>query len=158
MAYAQCFGLPVLPFRFFNVFGPGQLPGHTYAAVVPVFLEAALTGKPLPIHGDGEQSRDFTFVGTVTETITQAIKRRVTHSPTNLAFGTRTTINDLARLIEREVGRELRLENHQARPGDVRASQADNTTLRALFPEVQAVPLPLGLRETYQWISRHLAA
>jgi UDP-glucose 4-epimerase len=156
MAYAQCYRLPVLPFRFFNVFGPGQLPGHAYAAVIPAFLEAALTGKPLPIHGDGEQSRDFTFVGTVTETITQALKRQVIESPINLAFGTRTTINDLARLIEREVGRELAIEYQPARPGDVRASQADNRQLRRLFPEVEAVELESGLRTTVQWVDRFL--
>jgi UDP-glucose 4-epimerase len=157
MAYAQCFGLPVLPFRFFNVFGPGQLPGHAYAAVIPVFLRAALSGKSLPIHGDGEQSRDFTFVGTVTETITQAVKRRVTDSPTNLAFGTRTTINDLARLIEHAVGRDLTLEYHPARPGDVHASQADNRQLRRLFPEVEAVELESGLRVTTQWMEEYLS-
>jgi UDP-glucose 4-epimerase len=156
MAYAQCYELPVLPFRFFNVFGPGQLPGHAYAAVIPVFLEAALTDKPLPIHGDGEQSRDFTFVGTVTETITQALKRRVTSSPTNLAFGTRTTITDLVRLIERELGCELMTEYRAARPGDVRASQADNRQLRGLFPEVQAMDLESGLRATIKWMERYL--
>ncbi len=156
MAYARCYGLPVLPFRFFNVFGPGQLPGHPYAAVIPVFVQAALTGRPLPIHGDGEQSRDFTFVGTVTETITQAVTRRVAESPTNLAFGTRTKINDLARLIEQGVGRELRLEYQGSRPGDVRDSQADNQRLRTLFPEVEPVELKSGLRATIQWVDGYL--
>jgi UDP-glucose 4-epimerase len=67
MAYAQCYGPPVLPFRFFNMFGPLQPAGHAYAAVVPAFVDAALAGRPLTVHGDGRQTRDFTFVGTVTE-------------------------------------------------------------------------------------------
>ena len=55
----------VLAFRFFNVFGPLQPAGHAYAAVIPAFVDAALAGRPLPVHGDGSQTRDFTFVGTV---------------------------------------------------------------------------------------------
>src|SRR5690606_17159924 len=88
LAYAQCYGLDVLPFRFFNVFGPLQPPNHDYAAVVPAFVSAALEGRPLRVYGDGKQTRDFTFVDTVVNTITDAIARRVTSpDPVNLAFG-----------------------------------------------------------------------
>src|SRR5258708_17387058 len=91
LAYQQSFGLPVLAFRFFNVFGPLQAAGHAYAAVVPAFVSAALDGQPLIVHGDGKQSRDFTYVDTVTEVIADAIARGVTSpSPLNLAFRTRT--------------------------------------------------------------------
>ena len=75
LAYQHSFGLPVLVFRFFNVFGPLQAADHAYAAVVPAFVAAALDGGPLIVHGDGEQSRDFTYVGTVTEVIADAIAR-----------------------------------------------------------------------------------
>ncbi len=63
LAWHHSYGLPVLAFRFFNVFGPLQAPGHAYAAVVPAFVAAALAGEPLCVHGDGRQSRDFTYVG-----------------------------------------------------------------------------------------------
>jgi UDP-glucose 4-epimerase len=156
MAYAQCYGLPVLPFRFFNVFGPGQLPGHAYAAVIPIFLEAALSGKPLPVDGDGEQSRDFTFVGTVTETITQALKRRVTASPTNLAFGTRTTLNQLIGLLKRELKSEVEVVHRAPRQGDVKHSQASDTKLHSLFAQVRPVSLDDGLRSTIEWMTKQI--
>ena len=77
LAYQQSFGLETLAFRFFNVYGPRQMPGHTYAAVVPVFLDAMLRGRPVPVHGDGLQSRDFTYVGTVCGVLLDAVTRRV---------------------------------------------------------------------------------
>lgn len=156
MAYAGCYGLDVLPFRFFNVFGPGQLPGHTYAAVIPVFVDSALRGHAVPINGDGEQSRDFTFVGTVVETLAAAVKGRTSCSPTNLAFGTRTTLNELLRLLETELGHGVQVEYREPRAGDVRHSQADNSLLRTLFPDVAPVALGDGLRATVAWMkTRH---
>src|SRR4029077_16173996 len=89
-AYFHSYGLETLAFRFFNVFGPRQPAGHAYAAVVPAFVDAALAGRPLRMHGDGAQSRDFTFVDTVVATIADALTRRVSDpDPVNLAFGTR---------------------------------------------------------------------
>ncbi len=88
LAYAHSFGLDVLPFRFFNVYGPGQAAGHAYAAVIPCFLDRATRGQALSVYGDGEQSRDFTYVGTVVRVICEALTRRVTSTePVNLAFG-----------------------------------------------------------------------
>ena len=75
LAYGYSFGLPTLAFRFFNVFGPLQAADHAYAAVVPVFLAAALRGEPLPVHGDGRQTRDFTYVGTVAAVLADAVLR-----------------------------------------------------------------------------------
>ncbi len=154
LAYAACYGLDVLPFRFFNVFGPLQPPDHDYAAVVPAFISAALSGRPLRVYGDGLQSRDFTFVDTVVSTIVDAIARRVTSSdPINLAFGTRTTLLELIAELEQVLGRSLEVEHEPPRPGDVRDSQADNTRLRALFPSITPVPLADGLRVTSNWMA-----
>lgn len=158
MAYAQCYNLPVLPFRFFNVFGPGQMPGHVYAAVIPVFLEAALNDSALPINGNGEQSRDFTYVGTVVETITQALTKRITGSPTNLAFGTRTTLNGLVKMLEEILKKPLDVEHRKPRPGDVQHSQADSSMLLTSFTGVEATPLRVGLEETLGWMIGHLGA
>jgi UDP-glucose 4-epimerase len=151
-AYTASFGLPTLAFRFFNVFGPLQAAGHAYAAVVPAFVDAALNDRPLVVHGDGLQSRDFTFVGTVAEVLTDAVVRRVASpEPVNLAFGSRTTLLDLISRLEGLVGHAVKVEHVDSRPGDVRHSQASQTRLRQLFPDVQPVALDEGLRETLTW-------
>lgn len=151
VAYARCYGLPVLPFRFFNVFGPLQAAGHAYAAVVPAFVDAALAGRPLQVHGDGSQTRDFTFVGTVVDVLRRAVLGAVVSDPVNLAFGTRTSLLRLVGQLERVVGHRLEVEHRPSRPGDVRDSQADSTRLRALFPDLVPVPLQEGLRQTVAW-------
>ncbi|MFF7592614.1 NAD-dependent epimerase/dehydratase family protein [Kitasatospora purpeofusca] len=151
-AYHHCYGLGVLPLRFFNVFGPLQPAGHAYAAVVPAFLDAALAGRPLTVHGDGGQSRDFTFVGTVTQVITDAVLRRVVSAdPVNLAFGTRTSLLELVGELESVLGHPVEVAHTGPRPGDVRDSQADNARLRELFPDVRPVPLREGLERTAAW-------
>jgi UDP-glucose 4-epimerase len=154
LAYGSSFGLPVLAFRFFNVFGPLQAADHAYAAVVPTFLAAALRDEPLPVHGDGGQTRDFTFVGTVAGVLTDAVRRTVTDQrPVNLAFGTRVSLLELIGLIEQQLGRPLRRTHTDPRAGDVRDSQADQTSLRRLFPDVTPVPLDEGLRATIDWFA-----
>ncbi|GAA2751650.1 NAD-dependent epimerase/dehydratase family protein [Kitasatospora cinereorecta] len=151
-AYHHCYGLGVLPLRFFNVFGPLQPAGHAYAAVVPSFLDAALAGRPLTVHGDGGQSRDFTYVGTVTQVLTEAVLRQVVHpDPVNLAFGTRTSLLELIGRLGDVLGQPLETVHTEPRPGDVRDSQADNTRLRELFPDVVPVPLVEGLERTTEW-------
>lgn len=152
LAYGRSFGLPVLAFRFFNVFGPRQAADHAYAAVVPTFVACALRGDPLPVHGDGHQTRDFTYVGTVVDVLGDAIRRRVTHlEPVNLAFGTRVSLLELIALLETVVEHPLSRHHTEPRPGDVRDSQADQTRLKALFPDVEPVPLATGLRATVAW-------
>lgn len=152
LGYAASFGLPVLAFRFFNVFGPLQPAGHAYAAVIPAFVSAAVSGRPLPVHGDGKQTRDFTYVGSVTGVITEAVRRRVTSTgPVNLAFGSRRTLLDVITELEAILDRPLHAEHTAPRPGDVRDSQADQTRLRALFPDLEPVEFPEGLRATVEW-------
>ncbi|MED7950087.1 NAD-dependent epimerase/dehydratase family protein [Streptomyces sp. BE303] len=151
-AYHHCYGLGVLPLRFFNVFGPLQPAGHAYAAVVPAFLDAALAGRPLTVHGDGGQSRDFTYVGTVAQVISDAVVRRVVHAdPVNLAFGTRTSLLELVGELESVLGHPVEVAHTEPRAGDVRDSQADNARLRELFPDVRPVPLREGLERTAAW-------
>jgi UDP-glucose 4-epimerase len=152
LAYANCFQLEVLPFRFFNVFGPGQAAGHAYAAAIPAFLDAAIDGRPIPIHGDGLQSRDFTYVGTVCRTLAAAVKNRVTSSdPVNLAFGSRLTLLDVVNEIERQLGTPLERDHQPTRAGDVRHSQADGTRLHRLFGDIEPVDFRSGLASTIQW-------
>jgi UDP-glucose 4-epimerase len=155
LAYQHVYGIPALAFRFFNVYGPLQPAGHAYAAVVPVFVSNLLAGRSLPLHGDGRQTRDFTSVGAVTAVLADAVERRVCHpGPVNLAFGTRTSLRELIALLERLSGRPATVAEQPARPGDVRDSQADNTLLRNLFPDVRAEPLEQGLARTIDWFER----
>jgi UDP-glucose 4-epimerase len=152
LAWQRTYGLPTLAFRFFNVFGPMQAVGHAYAAVVPAFVAAALEGRPLPVHGDGTQSRDFTYVGTVCEVLARAAVDRVTHAEAvNLAFGTRTSLLEMIDVLEGVLGHPLEREHHPRRAGDVDHTQADTTRLRELFPGVQPVGLETGLRATVEW-------
>lgn len=158
LAWQHSYGLPTLAFRFFNVFGPRQAPGHAYAAVVPAFVAAALAGEPLTVHGDGLQSRDFTFVGTVAEVIVDALRRRVSNpGPVNLAFGTRVTLLEVIELLESIIGTAVRVHHVEPRAGDVKHSQAANDVLRSMFPDVEPVGLADGLRQTVDWMRAHLA-
>jgi UDP-glucose 4-epimerase len=152
LAWGAAYGLPTLAFRFFNVFGPLQPAGHAYAAVIPLFVDAALGGRPVVVHGDGRQSRDFTYVGTVVGVIANALVRGVTSDePVNLAFGSRITLLELVDEIEAIIGHPVEREHVETRPGDVRHSQADNGRLLTLFPDVQPVPFVDGLRSTIEW-------
>jgi UDP-glucose 4-epimerase len=157
LAYGLSFDLPVLAFRFFNVFGPLQAPDHAYAAVVPAFVAAALRGEPIPVHGDGGQTRDFTFVGSVTSVLTEAVLGQVTDpGPVNLAFGTRVSLLELLELLEQVLGRPLPRSHTEPRAGDVRDSQADTSRLRSLFPDIEPVGLETGLRATVSWLQGYL--
>lgn len=152
LAWGAAYGMPVLPFRFFNVFGPLQPADHAYAAVIPRFVDAALTGRPLVVHGDGLQSRDFTYVGTVVAVLADAVRRTVTSDvPVNLAYGSRITLLDVITEIEHLLGQPLEREHVEPRTGDVRHSQADNSRLRALFPDITPLPFTDGLRATVEW-------
>ncbi|MDQ1250355.1 MAG: UDP-glucose 4-epimerase [Actinomycetota bacterium] len=151
-AYHSCFDLPVLPLRFFNVYGPRQCAGHPYAAVVPTFLDAAMRGRPLVVHGDGSQTRDLTHVDTVCDVIMDALHRRVVSLwPVNLALGTRTSLLELIDLIGGLLGRRPDTVHVDPRPGDVPHSQADPSRLLALFPETRPKPLRAGLADTLAW-------
>ena len=155
LAWGHSYGLPVLALRLFNVFGPLQPPAHTYAAVIPAFLAAACSDRPLPVHGDGTQCRDFTFVGSVVDVLGQAITRRVTHpDPVNLAFGTRVTLLEVVAELEHILERRLPVDHMPTRVGDVRRSQADSSLLLELFPDLEPTELADGLRATVEWFER----
>ncbi|HXY27496.1 MAG TPA: NAD-dependent epimerase/dehydratase family protein, partial [Acidimicrobiales bacterium] len=152
LAYARSFALPVAVFRFFNVFGPLQRADHAYAAVVPAFVSAALAGEPLSVHGDGRQTRDFTFVDDVVKLLVAALLRGIsTPTAVNLAFGGRSSILELIGRLEDVLGHPVSVRHGAPRRGDVRDSQADQSRLRALFPEATPVPLVDGLRATVAW-------
>ena len=152
LSHGQVYGMDTLAFRFFNVFGPLQAAGHAYAAVVPAFVDAALQGRPLVVHGDGRQTRDFTFVDTVTAVLTQAVVGRTSSpEPVNLAYGTRTSLLELIGLLEDVLVQHVVVQHVEPRAGDVRDSQADSSRLADLFPQVEPVALRSGLQATVDW-------
>jgi UDP-glucose 4-epimerase len=152
MAYAAAYGLPALVFRFFNVYGPLQGADHAYAAVVPAFVSAVLRHRPVTIYGDGSQTRDMTFVGSVVRVIAAAVQRRVVSPrPVNLAFGTRLSIIEILEALESLVGPVDR-EHLPSRPGDVRHSQADGQRLHELFPDIAPDDFMAGLAATVDWM------
>ena len=152
LSHAVCFDVGVLAFRFFNVFGPLQPAGHAYAAVVPAFVAAAIAGEPVTVHGDGEQTRDFTYVGSVCDVIAATVRDGVvSERPVNLAFGGRSSLLEVLTVLEKILGRPIERTHTAPRVGDVRDSQADQTNLRARFPGIEPVELEDGLRRTVAW-------
>ena len=152
LANARCFGFGALALRFFNVFGPLQPAGHAYAAVIPAFVSAALAGQPVTVHGDGAQTRDFTYVGTVCDVLAGAVVQAVVHpQPVNLAFGSRSSLLEVLTLLEELLGHPIERVHVAERAGDVRDSQADQTRLRSLFGSVEPIDLREGLARTVEW-------
>jgi UDP-glucose 4-epimerase len=155
LAYQHSYGLPTMVFRFFNVYGPRQPAGHAYAAVIPAWIAAALAGEPVVVYGDGLQSRDFTYVDSVTSVVTSAITRRaVDPIPVNLAFGGGSTLLELADLLAKEIGTPVEVQHAEPRKGDIRHSSADPTRLRTLFPDAEPTSLEDGLARTVAWWRR----
>ncbi len=125
-SFSQVFGLETVRLRYFNVFGPGQLPGGPYAAVIPLFIEAMLSGRSPVIYGDGLQSRDFTYVDDVVQAnLLAAEAPRVSGKVFNIASGRRTAILELVEKINRLAGSRIRPIHDKPRPADIRHSQAD---------------------------------
>ena len=156
LGYQASYGLPTLVFRFFNVFGPWQRPDHDYAAVVPKWLWKAMTGQVIEVHGDGSQTRDFTYVDSVVDVLMDAIERRVSlDSPINLAFGRRHSLLDLLERIENLLGVSPRVEFVVPRVGDVRNSENDPALLMETFPRVEPVDLDPALERTAAWLEEY---
>jgi UDP-glucose 4-epimerase len=152
LAWGHSYEMPVLALRFFNVFGPLQPPLHTYAAVIPAFLSAALQNKPLTVYGDGRQCRDFTYIDTVVSVIVDAIQSNKSYlEPLNLAYGNKITLLEVISELEAILDRDLAVDFQPSRAGDVERSQADSSALRQVFPKVVPSNFSEGLRRTAQW-------
>jgi nucleoside-diphosphate-sugar epimerase len=147
--FGRCFGMEFVGLRYFNVYGPRQDPDGPYAAVIPRFFRALAAGEPPIIYGDGEQSRDFTFVAdaVVANLLAAQAPAAACAKAYNVAPGTRTTIRDLARLGREIVGAGRDPVHEAPRRGDVRDSKADPTTAREVLGFVAATTLTQGLRQ-----------
>jgi UDP-glucose 4-epimerase len=125
-SFGEVYGLETVALRYFNVFGPRQNPLSEYAAVVPKFISALLSGNRPTIYGDGEQSRDFTYVDDVVAANLQAMDAPdVAGEVFNIACGNSITVNELCRELQSLLGTSVEPEHVEASPGEVRASRAD---------------------------------
>ncbi len=149
--YSRVYGLPVACLRYFNVFGPRQDPTSEYAAVIPKFITRILSGRPPVIFGDGEQSRDFVYVGDVARANVLAIESAAAGVSLNIATGTRYSLNQLAASLNRLMATALEPVHEQARIGEVRHSEADISRARSTINFVPQVSFEEGLKRTIEW-------
>jgi len=161
LAYARAGLLEAVALRYFNVFGPRQSPDSQYAAVIPLFLRAAMTGAPATVFGDGGQTRDFTYVANVVEAnllAATAPAERSSGHPINVGAGERTSINELLAMIELVTRRPIARAERPPRPGDVRDSLAGLRRASERLGYRPAVRLAEGLRLTWEWFDARESA
>ena len=150
--FNQIYGLETVSLRYFNIFGPRQDPTSQYAAVIPNFITRMLREESPIVFGDGEQSRDFTYVSNVVEANILASKAEgVAGEIFNIACGERTTVNTLAAKVNEILGRDLNPSYEKPRPGDVKHSFADISKAREMLRYDPLVSFDEGLEKTVRW-------
>ena len=154
LGYAKSYGLAVSTFRFFNIFGPWQRPDHEYAAVLPKWISKCIKGDEIEIFGDGEQTRDFTYVGTVVSIIKNCISDKVLHpEPVNLAYGNNISLNQVIHLLKNNFP-DLKVNRISPRDGDVLHSKNDPKLVQSLYPDVHVEKFETSLQETINWFRK----
>jgi len=150
--FTQLYGLETVTIRYFNVFGPRQDPSSPYSGVISLFINALCDGRQPTIYGDGEQTRDFTYVANVVDGVLRAC-----HAPgasgevINVATGGRISLNQLFRTVRDLVGAKIEPMYRDPRAGDVRDSQADISKARRLLGYEPVVTFEEGLEKTVEW-------
>lgn len=160
LAYARAGLVEGCALRYFNVFGPRQSPFSAYAAVIPLLLQAAMSGATATLFGDGLQTRDFTFVDNVVDAnllAAWAPAERASGAPVNVGAGDRTSLLDLVALVRELTGSDLPCEHRPPRAGDVRDSLASLERARALIGYEPRVRLADGLARTWEWMQERCA-
>jgi UDP-glucose 4-epimerase len=147
-AFSAAYGLETVALRYFNVYGPRQSPRSQYAAVVPLFVEAAVEGRRAVVHGDGLQTRDFTFVGDVVEANVLAATAPAAFGAVNVGGGRRIAVLDLLHAVARTAAAQVSPVHEPARTGDVRDSLADVSRARSLLGWKPRTSLEEGIAKT----------
>jgi len=156
--FSSLYGLECVALRYFNVFGPRQDPGSQYAAVIPIFATALLSGRRCLIHGDGEQSRDFTYVANVVDAnLLAAEADGVAGEVMNVACGDTVTVSTLHDRLRGLTGSDLEPEHGPERAGDVKHSYADISRARELLAFEPGVCFDEGLERTVKWFCESTA-
>ena len=151
--FTEVYDLPTASLRYFNVYGPRQDPSSEYAAVIPKFITRISNNKSPIIYGDGEQTRDFTFVKDVVSANILAAESREA-GVFNIAGGKSITINDLAKTVMGIIGNEIDLDHQDPRPGDIKHSLADITKAKEKIGYEPNYNLTNGLEETVKWLQK----
>ena len=163
--FARCYGLGSIGLRYFNVFGPRQDPAGAYAAVIPQWIAAMLKQRPVVIHGDGENSRDFCYVANVIQANLLAAltdRHAAVNQVYNVAFSARTSLNELYLLLQSLLAEQhphlldQRPQYGAFRAGDVRHSHADIAKAANLLGYAPTHDLKRGLRQALRWYEHHL--
>jgi len=151
-AFSEAFGLETVSLRYFNVFGPRQNPESKYSACIPAFLSRILNNKPPIIEWDGKQSRDFIYVSNVIEAnLKAAVKKGISGEVFNIACGRTVSVQDIVNILNKILGKKLKLEYAPKRPGDVRKTYADITKMKKVLGLEPKVQLKEGLEKTTEW-------
>jgi nucleoside-diphosphate-sugar epimerase len=149
--YHQLYGLETVSLRYFNVFGPGQDPYSEYSAVIPRFITKLRAKEPITVYGDGEQSRDFTYIDNVIEANLLALRaRNAPGEVCNIGCGQRMTLNQLIRILEGLLGVRAQVNYAPAKPGDVRHSLADISKATRVLGYIPKIDIEEGLRRTVE--------
>jgi len=152
-AFSAAYGLSTVCLRYFNVFGPRQDPKSQYAAAIPLFVTSVLAGKPPTVYGDGEQSRDFTYIENVVSAnlLAAAAPANLMGESINVACGSAVTVNRILLRINELLGMNVPAEHIPARVGDIRHSLADISLARKLLGYEPAVDFDEGLQRAIEW-------
>ena len=154
--FSSQFPIETVGLRYFNVFGPRQDPSSDYAAVVPAFITALIRGERPSIYGDGEQSRDFTYVEEVVKANLIAAKKGKSGRVYNVAYQQKITVNNLFEMIRNAVGSELAAKYEAPRPGDVKCSYGDRSLLSGDTGFEPSFSVEEGLLKTVEWYKENL--
>jgi UDP-glucose 4-epimerase len=155
--FSGVFGLETISLRYFNVFGPNQDPKSQYAAAIPAFVTSILNNQPPTIYGDGQQSRDFTYVDNVVHAnILAARAKKTAGQVVNIACGYAVTVNEIIDMINRNLGKNVKPLYVEARAGDVKHSLADITVAKNLIGYQPKVSFEEGLKLAVEWYKNNL--
>lgn len=150
--FAECYGMATVSLRYFNVFGPRQDPASQYAAAIPAFVTHILKGEPPTVYGDGEQTRDFTFVENVVRAnLLAAEADGLRGQVVNVACGEHVSVNQIIAAINQLLGKSVKPNYVPVRKGDIKHSWADINAARALLKYEPAVTFSDGLKRSIEW-------
>jgi len=153
MLYATEFGVPTVSLRYFTVYGPRQRPDMAFHR----FIRAALTGSEIVLYGDGEQSRDFTFISDIVAANIAAAERGPSGTIFNLGGGTQATVNDVLGIVERYIG-PLKIRREERQAGDARHTRADTSRAHSALGFRPTVTLDEGIGREVEWLRAELTA
>jgi len=155
--FYKVYGLQTISLRYFNVFGPNQDPTSQYAAAIPAFVTSILKDKPPTIYGDGEQSRDFTYVDNVVDANLLAARAKQTEGEViNIACGEAVTVNEIIDMINELLGKNVKPTYTAPRPGDIKHSLADITLAKKLIAFKPEISFRQGLEKAIDWYRKNL--